>query len=307
MPIPADSISMYARDTIICFSDGISLDAVPGYDSYLWSDGHTGLSDTFANTSIKEVYAYKGCMERIDTIHVQFLNDLSVDLGPDTAICKGETIVLDATNTLYNTAKYLWQDGYTSGVYTVTAGGDYSVIVNVGPCKVYDTVRVREKIIDVHLGNGLIPCHEDSIILDAGVDNASYLWQDGSTKRTFKATKEGSYSVKVTQDECSITASVTVRFEGCDCIVVLPTGFSPNNDSRNDKFGPTISCPVSSYKMMIYNRWGGQVFYSEDVNSRWDGTAKGIAVDGDVFNYYLEFKDGEGKSHYYKGTVTLVR
>jgi gliding motility-associated-like protein len=58
---------------------------------------------------------------------------------------------------------------------------------------------------------------------------------------------------------------------------------------------------------MIYNRWGNQVFDSEDINNKWDGTSKGIALDGDVFNYYAEFKDGEGKVYYYKGTVTLVR
>ncbi|MBS1587362.1 MAG: gliding motility-associated C-terminal domain-containing protein [Bacteroidetes bacterium] len=294
-------------DTTLCFSSGVRLSAAPGYLSYQWTDGNTGQTDTFSYTSTKLVYAHKACAERVDTMHAQFINDLSVNLGPDTAICKGEKVVLNATNTIYNTAKYLWQDGSTNATYTVTSGGDYGVSVSVGPCTVSDVIRVHEKVIDVKLGNGLIPCHEDSIILDAGVDNASYLWQDGSTRRTYKATKEGSYSVKVMQDDCSTTASVTVRFEGCDCVVVLPTGFSPNNDSRNDRFGPTINCPVSSFKMMIYNRWGNEVFDSEDVSNRWDGTVKGVPVDGDTFNYYIEFKDGEGKTYYYKGTVTLVR
>lgn len=30
-------------------------------------------------------------------------------------------------------------------------------------------------------------------------------------------------------------------------------------------------------------------------------------ADGNVFNYYMEFKDESGKTYYYKGTVTLVR
>jgi gliding motility-associated-like protein len=293
-------------DTMICFSEQATLSAMQGYGSYLWSDGNTGMSDTFSNNSTKLVYAHRACEERIDTIAVQFINDLVVDLGPDTAVCKGQYLDLDATS-VYNTAQYLWQDGKTDPAYHVTNGGDYSVTVSVGPCSVSDTVRVHEKVIDIKLGKGLIPCHEESIVLDAGVDSAGYLWQDGSTGRTIKATKEATYSVKVTQGECSATASVDVKFEGCPCNVVLPTAFSPNNDGKNDKFGATLSCDINSYRLMIYNRWGNRVFYSEDINEKWDGTCKGIALDGDVFNYYLEFKDGENKVYYYKGTVTLVR
>jgi gliding motility-associated-like protein len=291
---------------MICFSEQATLSAMQGYGSYLWSDGNTGMSDTFSNNSTKLVYAHRACEERIDTIAVQFINDLVVDLGPDTAVCKGQYLDLDATS-VYNTAQYLWQDGKTDPAYHVTNGGDYSVTVSVGPCSVSDTVRVHEKVIDIKLGKGLIPCHEESIVLDAGVDSAGYLWQDGSTGRTIKATKEATYSVKVTQGECSATASVDVKFEGCPCNVVLPTAFSPNNDGKNDKFGATLSCDINSYRLMIYNRWGNRVFYSEDINEKWDGTCKGIALDGDVFNYYLEFKDGENKVYYYKGTVTLVR
>jgi len=294
-------------DTAICFSSMATLAAMSGYDTYMWSDGSTGQTDTFSTTSIKRVNAHKACMERIDTFDVQFINDLGVDIGEDTALCKGESIQLDATNGIYANATYLWQDGKTNPIYNVTEGGDYTVKVSVGPCSVSDTVRVHQKVIDIKLGKGLIPCRADFVLLDAGVANARYLWQDGSTQRIYKATKEGTYSVKVTQDNCSATASVQVKYEGCPCHVVIPTGFSPNNDSRNDKFGATISCDIQSYKLLVYNRWGNQVFYSEDVNSKWDGTCKGMPVDGDVFNYYIEFKDAEGQNYYYKGDVTLVR
>jgi gliding motility-associated-like protein len=303
---PTDT-STGVTDTMICFSNSVTLSATNGYDSYLWSDGTATQANTFTQTDIKEVYAHKACAERIDTFNVTFINDLSVDLGPDTSICKGETVTLDATSNNYPNAQYLWQDGKTAAVYHVSEGGDYSVKVSVGPCTVSDTIRAHQKIIDIDLGKGLIPCHEESITLDAGVDSATYLWQDGSTQRTIKATKAGGYSVKVTQGDCSATASVEVKYEGCPCNVIIPTAFSPNNDNKNDKFGVTLSCDIQSFRLMIYNRWGNQVFYSEDINNKWDGTSKGIALDGDVFDYYAEFKDGEGKVYYYKGTVTLVR
>jgi len=302
MPTDTTAGSM---DTTVCFTEQVTLSATSGYDTYLWSDGNTSQNDTFTQNSIKQVYAHKACAERIDTFKVQFINDLTVDLGADTALCKGQSVTLDARSS-YTTATYLWQDGKTNAVYNVTEGGDYIVKVSVGPCAVKDTIRVHEKIIDIKLGNGLIPCNGESIVLDPKAEG-NYLWQDGSTNRTYTATREGTYTVKVTKDECSATASVTVRFEGCPCNVVLPTGFSPNNDNKNDKFGATISCEVKSYRLMIYNRWGNRVFYTENMNEKWDGTVKGIAVDGDVYNYYLEFKDGENKVYYYKGDITLVR
>jgi len=304
--LPTDTTTS-VTDTMICFSNAISLDATAGYDTYLWSDGISTQSDTFSQSGIKSVNAHKACAERIDTFKVQFINDLSVDLGPDSSICKGETLQLDATSGNYPEAQYLWQDGKTTAVYNVTEDGDYSVSVNVGPCTVSDTVKVHQKVINIDLGKGLIPCHGESVTLDAGVDSAIYLWQDGSTGRTYTATKAGSYSVTVTQGNCSATASVMVKYEGCPCHVLIPTAFSPNNDSRNDQFGVKLNCDIQNFKLMIYNRWGNQVFYSEDVNEKWDGTSNGIMLDGDVFNYYAEFKDGEGKMYYYKGTVTLVR
>lgn len=45
-------------------------------------------------------------------------------LGPDTTLCPGDTLVLDATR---DGAGYSWQDGSTSPTYTVTAPGTYHV------------------------------------------------------------------------------------------------------------------------------------------------------------------------------------
>jgi gliding motility-associated-like protein len=47
-----------------------------------------------------------------------------LNLGPDTIICKTEAIVLDATFPL---SAYLWQDGNTQPMYTVTNAGLYKV------------------------------------------------------------------------------------------------------------------------------------------------------------------------------------
>ncbi len=59
-----------------------------------------------------------------------------------------------------------------------------------------------------------------------------------------------------------------------------------------------------SYTMMIYNRWGEQIFYGIDM--KWDGTVKGKIVQQDVYVWKISVVDFEGKQHQYIGHVTLL-
>ena len=51
----------------------------------------------------------------------------------------------------------------------------------------------------------------------------------------------------------------------------LPNVFSPNGDNINEKF---ISYPwkfIESVDFVVYNRWGIEVFRTEDPDINWDG------------------------------------
>lgn len=54
-------------------------------------------------------------------------SDYVVNLGNDTTVCNGQSLLLDATN---QASDYLWQDGSTKSVYKVTKSGVYTVRVN---------------------------------------------------------------------------------------------------------------------------------------------------------------------------------
>ena len=69
----------------------------------------------------------KGCDSTIQTqLSVTLLP--VVNLGNDTSIMDGQSLTLDATGT--PNATYLWQDGSTDSVYTVSDSGIYSVTVS---------------------------------------------------------------------------------------------------------------------------------------------------------------------------------
>ncbi len=64
--------------------------------------------------------------------------------------------------------------------------------------------------------------------------------------------------------------------------IFVPNAFTPNGDTKNEVFIPRAILifnqtgnPILDYKFEVYNRWGEQVFFSNDVNIGWDGTYKG--------------------------------
>lgn len=78
-------------------------------------------------------------------------------------------------------------------------------------------VRISNKP-NVNLGNDTTFCSSDTLILDAGDDAESYLWQSGDTTHTFPADTSGNYYVKATIGTCYITDSID--------ITVLPSYFA---------------------------------------------------------------------------------
>lgn len=68
---------------------------------------------------------------------------------------------------------------------------------------------------------------------------------------------ESEPSVRLCLDECSN--------------YMLPNVFSPNGDGINDLYRPQRTSYVERVEMTIFNRWGIQVFYTEDPDVNWDG------------------------------------
>jgi gliding motility-associated-like protein len=88
----------------------------------------------------------------------------------------------------------------------------------------------------------------------------------------------------------------------------IPNSFSPNDDGTNDTFsGKGIF--IKTYEMMIFDRWGNLIFFTNDINKPWDGTANygSKIAQEDVYIYSVKLTDINKGKHNYKGIVTLVR
>lgn len=149
-------------------------------------------------------------------------------------------------------------------------------------------------------------CFEgNSLTLHAPPGFGNYSWNTGELSSSIDITKAGDYRV-ISSGFCgSVTDAFNVTAACADC-VYIPSAFSPNNDGRNDHFG-AIGKDITDVFMMVYNRWGNQVFISTDASYRWDGSYKGKPCEPGTYFYTLTAKCRGGKPFTRKGDVTLVR
>jgi len=142
----ADDTLCFGANTVIGGSP-TAAGGTPPY-SYLWTPAATLDDSTFANptttptvttTYIVIVTDTNGCLAT--DIMIVLVNPLPVvNLGNDTSICSGDTIILDAGNA---GAGYLWSTGASTQTINISSAGTYDVTVtDASGCIGRDTIIV---------------------------------------------------------------------------------------------------------------------------------------------------------------------
>ena len=92
-------------------------------------------------------------------------------------------------------------------------------------------------------------------------------------------------------------------------MVFVPNAFSPNGDGFNDEFLPIFNLPqVKDYQFMVFNRWGEQIFGTDQPGKPWDGGYGGVVSQVDVYVWKLSCKDAlSGEPIERVGHVTIVK
>lgn len=89
----------------------------------------------------------------------------------------------------------------------------------------------------------------------------------------------------------------------------LPNAFTPNGDGQNDFFlGKGLFEGIRAFEMKIFNRWGEEVFESNDPSIGWDGTyrqSNDLAPPG-VYAYVVNYTDSRGNQVSLNGFAVLV-
>ncbi|KAA3625973.1 MAG: gliding motility-associated C-terminal domain-containing protein [Bacteroidetes bacterium] len=199
--------------TLLCDGNTLVLDATfPSAIGYQWQDGSTDAELTISTGGIYAVTVTALCGTGVDSVEVFVQMDVpEVDLGPDLRPCPGEILTLDVYNDL---STYLWQDGSNDPSLEVSTSGTYSVDVTNACGTVSDEVEVFYYLpLTTELGPDQVLCAGDTLFLDVThLDEATYLWENGSTVPDRIITQTGDYAVTVTTPCESISDVVTVQF-----------------------------------------------------------------------------------------------
>lgn len=292
-------------DRIMCRGNSAFLDAGPNCDTILWSTGDTARRIMITHPGKYWVSVSKFGCRGSDTVNISLYPDNPPVLKPDTAICQGESYLLNPGK---NFTSMLWSTGDTSRTLMIIQAGLYWVHTSdSNKCQGADTVRISMKpAITVKLPRDTSICSKAFIVLDATVPGASYRWQDGTADSLLTVTEPGVYWVRVSRDSCAVLDTSVVY--DCSDDIYFPTAFTPNGDGLNDLFHP-IGPALSKFSLAIFDRWGQQVFSTDDLETGWDGTCKGKPCPVGVYSWVATFelaKSGAATKKI-RGTVTLVR
>jgi gliding motility-associated-like protein len=86
----------------------------------------------------------------------------------------------------------------------------------------------------------------------------------------------------------------------------IPTAFTPNNDSKNDKWVILGMALYPDAVVTIYNRWGEKIFETKNyINNPWTGYYKGQKQPIGSYIYLIQLNDAQKQM--LKGTVTIVQ
>ena len=97
----------------------------------------------------------------------------------------------------------------------------------------------------------------------------------------------------------------TIHIEGINCSAELfvPNAFTPNGDLINDIFLPKGQ-NINKYRLIIYDRWGSEIFESDSLEEGWDGTNAGEPCPTGVYVWIIVY---ESASEYQNPKVETLK
>ena len=312
----------------ICAGSSAALIA-NGATTYTWSPS-TGLSSTAASvvtaspantTTYTVIGSISTCTDIVTTI-VTVNNLPAVSAGLDAVICKGDSAHLLATGA----DSYVWTPatGLNNNMIANPSASpsittNYTVVGTntVTGCTKADAVTVTTSTL--HATVSANPVTGDApltVTFGANGGASSYYWNYGngtilSAGDTTQAIypNPGTYTASVIETSaagCKDSASVTIIVtEGYS--IVIPNIITPNGDNTNDYFFVKHE-GISALEMVIYDRWGLQMWQSSSLNGIWDGKHNGKDVPEGVYFYLIKATNSKtGETKDYQGFITLIK
>lgn len=307
-------------DLYVCYGDDVQITGSGG-TNYSWDPPLYLNNPSTANTNCTPLQnityiltASNSCGSSYDTLDI-FVIRINPQAGPDTTICPNTSVMLWATGG----ETYAWQSAATidnpnhdSIIVSPHQNTLYVVIVtNSYGCSATDTVHVNVfPSQSINLGpDVLIPFGGSTQLFAQGIGNFS--WSPDSfltCSQCYNPTASPLHSTQyfatlTDANGCHFYDSIWVFVEGA---LYVPNTFTPNRDGINDIF-MALGVEIKEFEMTIFNRWGEDIFRTDDLLYGWDGTHRGAKCPIGVYAWKISYTENSGKEGSLIGHVSLLR
>lgn len=162
---------------------------------------------------------------------------------------------------------------------------------------------------DLDIGMDTSICFGETFLLESSYSNT--LWQNTTMNNSFLVEATGIYVAETSFGNCTSMDTISINFVDCDDCILFPNVFTPDNNQVNDIFQPVIQCNNNpqNYSLKIFNRWGENVFSSNDISRGWDGKHKNNIAPTDVYVWIVSYEYFNGEKIVSKkehGEITLI-
>lgn len=184
---------------------------------------------------------------------------------------------------------------------------------NIKPCRVASNPLVIDvhplPLVDAGPDRRMIKGFPTSLSGTVNGDNVTYAWSPalylGDTTKlnpVVDATEDMLYTLTAeTVFGCTNRDEVKVQVANA---LYVPNAFSPNRDGINDTWRIPFLDPYLEAEVLVYNRYGQQVYHSNEAAVTWDGMYQHKPLPPGVYVYVIRIKKWQKTL---KGTVTIVR
>jgi len=308
---------------------GVQASGGSGQYAYLWSVNSllSGTTDSIlvnpgsSTTYLITVSDNCGNSVQDSVIYTILSPPLVLQMNGPFEICPGDSVDLLVTATGgYGTYYYNWSTTATTPGITVTPQVSTSYFVQVSDeCQTFSTTAVAVVQVVKPMANFYIATQNPMQGLPVQLTNASfnawsYTWSFGDGNGSFLVnpthvyTQPDAYEITlIATDQKGCVDSISKWIEiAPERYIYLPNSFTPDGDGLNEYFyGRFIG--LLSARFYIFNRWGEEIFFSDQLNFVWNGEYEDVPVQDGTYSWYLIYEIEKGIYEDLSGHVNVIR
>ncbi len=320
-----DQMNVFFRNTSTAssinywdFGNGVTDGDINGSQSY--SPGNYQISLRIISTH--------GCSDSIRkelVIHP----DPELQIEPVSPVCPGESATLQASGghvILWSPSENIDNPASYTPIISPTETNTYTAFITdtITQCNQSDSIQVL--VLEGFIPGKITVFPTDSsiivgdtvriIVYDSLNRELTYLWTpdvqiscNDCKAPLVQPLRTTTYLLEVSDtNQCSSFEEFEVFIEVTEEYKLgLPEAFTPNGDGVNDEMKVNGWGIKELLEFRIYNRWGNEVFFTDDINLGWDGTFNGKPQSIDSYAYSIKAEMWNDEVVIEKGTFSLLR